>query len=799
MSVPLILTFYSDNNIETGGLTINITATATSFLYIGWPGEDAPIQHTGNGSSQAYNNPALITSGNFTISVYGDGYALPTPSPSTNVTAFNLANNPYLVSCTQFGQIGLTSLNNTFKGTNISSVSSDLPTSITTLIETFSNSTSPTITNINSWDTSNVTNMSYMFSGATSFNGNMSSWDTSNVTNMSNMFNGATSFNQNISSWYTPSVTNMSNMFNGATSFNQNIGNWNTSSVSNMSYMFSGATSFNQNIGSWVTSSVSNMSNMFNGATSFNGNMSSWNFSNVTDMSYMFNGATSFNQDIGYWYTPIVTNMSNMFNGATSFNQNIGSWVTSSVSNMSYMFSGATSFNGNMSSWNFSNVTNMSYMFSGATSFNENISSWYTPSVTNMSNMFNGATSFNQNISSWNVSNVTNMSYMFNQASAFNQPINQDINTWNVSSVTNMSNMFNGATSFNQNIGNWNTSNVTDMSYMFSGATSFNQNIGEWDTSVVTNMSNMFYTATSFNGNISGWNTSEVTDMNTMFYNAFAFNQNIGNWDTSSVTNMSNMFYDAVAFNQNIGSWNISAVTNMISMLNNSGITTDTFDSILDAWAELETVQSSVTLGATGLTYTEDNAGYTTLTTTPYPGWTIQAEPTCFKEGTKILTIDGYQPIETLKIGDLIMTLEGECRPIIIVGKSTITHQASKDRIKNQFYIYKKENNNELIEDLIITGGHSILVDDFKNTYEENKNSHYFGGENLAIYNKYRLLACVDEDAEVYEIPGKYNIYHIALDGKEDLPYGIFANGLLVESCCPMYLRDKSFMNLFHM
>ena len=624
MSVPLILTFYSDNNIETGGLTINITATATSFLYIGWPGEDAPIQHTGNGSSQAYNNPALITSGNFTISVYGDGYALPTPSPSTNVTAFNLANNPYLVSCTQFGQIGLTSLNNTFKGTNISSVSSDLPTSITTLIETFSNSTSPTITNINSWDTSNVTNMSYMFSGATSFNGNMSSWDTSNVTNMSNMFNGATSFNQNISSWYTPSVTNMSNMFNGATSFNQNI-------------------------------------------------------------------------------------------------------------------------------------------------------------------------------SSWNVSNVTNMSYMFNQASAFNQPINQDINTWNVSSVTNMSNMFNGATSFNQNIGNWNTSNVTDMSYMFSGATSFNQNIGEWDTSVVTNMSNMFYTATSFNGNISGWNTSEVTDMNTMFYNAFAFNQNIGNWDTSSVTNMSNMFYDAVAFNQNIGSWNISAVTNMISMLNNSGITTDTFDSILDAWAELETVQSSVTLGATGLTYTEDNAGYTTLTTTPYPGWTIQAEPTCFKEGTKILTIDGYQPIETLKIGDLIMTLEGECRPIIIVGKSTITHQASKDRIKNQFYIYKKENNNELIEDLIITGGHSILVDDFKNTYEENKNSHYFGGENLAIYNKYRLLACVDEDAEVYEIPGKYNIYHIALDGKEDLPYGIFANGLLVESCCPMYLRDKSFMNLFHM
>ena len=313
----------------------------------------------------------------------------------------------------------------------------------------------------------------------------------------------------------------------------------------------------------------------------------------------------------------------------------------------------------------------------------------------------------------------------------------------------------------------------------------------------VTNTSYMFYSAVYFNGDISGWNTSSVTNMSFMFYGEFTFNGNISTWNTSSVTDMSYMFTGASSFNQNIGSWNISAVTNMISMLNNSGITTDTFDSILNGWAINYATPVSITLGAAGLTYTEGNLGYITLTLTY--GWTIQAEPTCFKEGTKILTIDGYQPIETLKIGDLIMTLEGECRPIIIVGKSTITHQASKDRIKNQFYIYKKENNNELIEDLIITGGHSILVDDFKNTYEENKNSDYFGGENLAIYNKYRLLACVDEDAEVYDIPGRYTIYHIALDGKEDIPYGIFANGLLVESCCPMYLRDKSFMNLFHM
>jgi surface protein len=51
-------------------------------------------------------------------------------------------------------------------------------------------------TDISNWDTSNVTNMSYMFSSAgdsaTTFSlGDLSSWDTSNVTNMSYMFNAA--------------------------------------------------------------------------------------------------------------------------------------------------------------------------------------------------------------------------------------------------------------------------------------------------------------------------------------------------------------------------------------------------------------------------------------------------------------------------------------------------------------------------------------------------------------------------------------------------------------------------------
>jgi surface protein len=104
---------------------------------------------------------------------------------------------------------------------------------------------------INTWDTSNVTDMSELFKDKTTFNGDISSWDTSNVTNMRGMFWDATAFNQDIGSWVTTNVTDMSAMFWDATAFNQDIGSWDTSYVRYMRYMFDGATSFNQNLINW--------------------------------------------------------------------------------------------------------------------------------------------------------------------------------------------------------------------------------------------------------------------------------------------------------------------------------------------------------------------------------------------------------------------------------------------------------------------------------------------------------------------------------------------------------------------
>ena len=72
--------------------------------------------------------------------------------------------------------------------------------------------------------TGQVESMGSLFSNS-NFNEDIGYWDTSNVTNMQQMFSGATAFDQDIGGWDTSNVTNMENMF-FETPFNQDIGAW---------------------------------------------------------------------------------------------------------------------------------------------------------------------------------------------------------------------------------------------------------------------------------------------------------------------------------------------------------------------------------------------------------------------------------------------------------------------------------------------------------------------------------------------------------------------------------------------
>jgi hypothetical protein len=100
------------------------------------------------------------------------------------------------------------------------------------------------------------------------------------------------------------------------------------------------------------------------------------------------------------------------------------------------------------------------------------------------------------------------------------------------------------------------------------------------------------------------------------------------------------------------------------------------------------------------------------------------------------------------------------------------------------------------LEPLIITGCHSILVDNFVSEIQKKKTIEV-NGDIYGTDEKYRLPACVDERTTVYEIPGINTIYHLALENDDYfMNYGIYANGLLVESCSKRYLKELSGMEL---
>jgi surface protein len=377
--LPMVFTITPNTN------TVDLSLVA--FAYDGSNGPATSYIDWGDGSKEVYTSarrPIFLPShdyggstSEFRVVVWGDWSNIPQGQTggTFEATSYNHTN------MFSFGEIpGLKDLpfipdiNTLADG----AFPRNIPREVTSLNSYFEE-TNSVVTDFNhpaisSWDTSNVTDMRYMFRGTDSFNQDIGGWDTSNVTDMSDMFSGATAFNQDISAWDTSSVTNMNRMFN-TTTFNQDIGAWDTSNVTDMNRMFN-TTRFNGDISAWDTSNVTDMNRMFSGAGAFNSDISAWDTSNVTDMNQMFRNADSFNQDIGAWDTSNVTDMGQMFFSAGAFNSDIGAWDTSNVSDMRYMFFGAQEFNQDIGGWDTSNVTDMYAMFSYAYLFNQDLSDW---------------------------------------------------------------------------------------------------------------------------------------------------------------------------------------------------------------------------------------------------------------------------------------------------------------------------------------------------------------------------------------------------------------------------------------
>ena len=444
-----------------------------------------------------------------------------------------------------------------------------------------------TLNNIDaSWlNVSNVTDMSYMFAG----NGriqtlNLSGWNTSKVTNMSYMFNGCSLSSLNLT-LNTSSVTDMSYMFylcHNLTSLTFG-GNWSTANVVNMKWMFTGCDNLTTlNLNGWNVAKVRDMSCMFWECEKLATlSVSNWNTSSVTNMSGMFEDCealTSLNLSGSNWNTANVTNMSSMFEGCKLL-QTItwgNNWNTGKVEKIDDMFRDCENLTqsslSNAANWYIGNVTDLSGMFANCKKLSSlNLSSWNTSKVTTMSDLFSGCTSLTSlgGLASLNTGNVTAMVNMFNGCTAL-QGVS-DLTSWNTSKVTTMSGMFQGCNSITSlNLSGWNNQELTKVVNMFNGCSNLaNINLSGWTNPKLTTIAGLFRDDLRLETiNMSQFDLSNVTDMSYAFLGCYLLkNLDMTGWNTSNVTSMESLFEDCRWLkNLDLSSWNTSSVTSMASM-----------------------------------------------------------------------------------------------------------------------------------------------------------------------------------------------------------------------------------------
>ena len=160
----------------------------------------------------------------------------------------------------------------------------------------------------------------------------------------------------------------------------------------------------------------------------------------------------------------------------------------------------------------------------------------------------------------------------------------------------------------------------------------------------------------------------------------------------------------------------------------------------------------------------------------------------CFLKGTMILCERGYQLIEDIKPGTLVKTLKHGYVPAETINSSTIYNSDNDERISERLYLLSKSIYHELSDNLVVTGGHSVLVDYI--TPQQQERIKLDLKCNFVTEGKYRLPAYIDERSIIYPLKGTFDIYHICLENEnEQANYGIYANGgLLVESCCKRHI-----------
>ena len=262
----------------------------------------------------------------------------------------------------------------------------------------------------------------------------------------------------------TSEVTNMEFMFSYCTGLTTlDLSSFNTSQVTDVSFMFSGSSSLRTIYvsSSWTTAAMTTSYGMFNNCTSLLGGQgTTWNSSNPVDKTYAhIDGGTNYpgyftwdpNEPEAYaCYTPSNTTLTFYYDRlrlgrtGTTYHLNYGNYQPDWVINSSY-----------------ANVTRVVFDSSFADARPTTTYSWFY----DMSNL-----ETIEGMEYLNTSEVTSMTYMFYQCRSLTS---LDLSSFNTSRVTSMEFMFKGCSNL-QTIyagDGWSTTAVRDDIWMFKDCT----------------------------------------------------------------------------------------------------------------------------------------------------------------------------------------------------------------------------------------------------------------------------------------------------------------------------------------
>jgi len=772
-----------------------ITGTVIfSFPTTEWDSAGKPLPFTNTSGQLVLSTTSEVISGTYTIvSVpfsYNNGISPTGDGLSYADAGFSgfLSNTDQ--DLTQFDGIPLSSNGSQFanyKGTigiNPESVTATLgvPTIFgTNLSSAFLNTTCDF--DLSSWNTSTITNMDSAFENSL-INHSLNSWDVSNVENMNRTFYHSI-YNQPLNDWDVSSVWGGINL--GFTStfafsaFNHNISNWTLKTADgnnlwSMAFMFE--------------------SSAYNKPLTWNFNITTLPFSTIEGM---FKNA-AFNQNIGSWDVSGIDNMKNMFDNCaistTNFNSLLNGW-NANLSTPTYSVEvgseGLTYSSTGLPGWNGLIAKNIT--FPSATLITESFvftiksSDWdglTYPLITNDGQLVLGVVTIDTStIANYSIVTIpytftdngtTNDGLYYN--GFFSSVVEQDITSFDgiPLSRTNNGDTFRN---YKGTLGQYSTvASVT---------------LGV-PTVIGTNFNNTFKN-TTFNADINGWDVSGVTQMVSTF-NTSQINNTLDNWDVNNVLDMTNMFSLATEFNQDLSYWYLSNITDMTGMLDNCGLSETNYDLLLNGWATNSNTPNTINLGAIGLTYSPiGKVGRDILT--DVKNWTITGDQyiPCFHETTTVLCLSNgkeeYRLITELKVGDFVKTYKDGYRKV----KMTHTYKCTNlpENELNRFYVMDKSVNPIMTHDLVITGGHSILVDECDMTDENIRYMNKCKMKYLVVQDKRKELACINSNFVGKNDGSVENVYVLVLDNNDvEKVYGIFVNGgVLVESSSQTVCKKK--------